>query len=727
MAGRIGSLYAEIGADTTKLQRGLADAKTALGQTKADMQKTADAATRLGADFRQTGAITDDWIGALRASTPENAKYAQSVERITGEFQAGKISAGQAADQLEAVRNEMRQSEAAAKKMEGGLTGVKNKFDEFKSSLLPAAAIVGGFGLALKKTYDMAKEGAALEFAQGKFERLAESIGTTSDVLLGDLKKATRGTVSDMTLMGSAGDFMALGLAKSREEVVRLTRVAGALGMDMNQLVLTLTNQTTMRFDALGVSVDGFDEKVAALKATGMDANKAFTEAFLRQAEEQITKVGDKADTTAGKFATFEANVANLSTEMKMRLVPVADRVITALNGMMTWEKGMVGVIQEHEGAVRTSAKSYDEYNAEMERSIKLANIMTPEFIHAAGGYDKARKSLGLLTEAEFRWSRAQQDGTLAAKDMNEVLATRNAVIEEARERTAKFAEENQRAREYQEMLTERQDAYSAAVENGSIKVQTYNDEVNRIVPASDDAAAATENLKTKIIGLDDIDPQFGNKIVSALDDLKFQLAGGLPLQKMTDDIIAAFDAGKITPEQAQGMLGEAFVGSESLKVKMGEITADDAAKSVSETLNVSLDDAKKLIADMDSGLRNLPTSIDVRLNFIETGDRSPGRTSNAPANFVEDWSLDNGTGNVARASGGPVYPGMTISDWRTTSGQNEVMIQQPGYVLTEQEAKDALAGARGGATIKVTQIINTPLDYVEAAAEIEEIVRRNR
>jgi hypothetical protein len=98
----------------------------------------------------------------------------------------------------------------------------------------------------------------------------------------------------------------------------------------------------------------------------------------------------------------------------------------------------------------------------------------------------------------------------------------------------------------------------------------------------------------------------------------------------------------------------------------------------------------------MDSGLRGLPTSIDVKINFVETGDRSPGHVSNAPAELIDDWSQDNGTGNVARAAGGPVYPGMTISDWRTTSGQNEVMIQQPGYVLTEAKAKDALANARG-------------------------------
>jgi len=113
---------------------------------------------------------------------------------------------------------------------------------------------------------------------------------------------------------------MALGLAKSHDEVVRLTSVAGALKMNMNQLVLTLTNQTTMRFDALGVSVDGFQEKVKALEAAGLSANDAFKEAFLQQAEEQILKVGSAADSSIGAFQRMEAAQANYFNQLKQDL-----------------------------------------------------------------------------------------------------------------------------------------------------------------------------------------------------------------------------------------------------------------------------------------------------------------------------------------------------------------------------------------------------------------------
>lgn len=199
-------------------------------------------------------------------------------------------------------------------------SGESFNFAAMATGFNQALEIVSKLGDAIKVAYAAASEGAAIEYAAIKFGNLSESIGTTSELLLGDLKSATRGMMSDAQLMGSAGDLMALGLAKSHDEAVRLTNVAGALGMNMNQLVLTLTNQTTMRFDALGVSVDGFKEKVKSLEDAGMSANDAFKEAFLQQAEGQIAKVGSIAETSAGKLKMMESAFSNLGDAIKLQL-----------------------------------------------------------------------------------------------------------------------------------------------------------------------------------------------------------------------------------------------------------------------------------------------------------------------------------------------------------------------------------------------------------------------
>jgi hypothetical protein len=218
-------------------------------------------------------------------------------------------------------------------------SGESFNFAAMATGFNQALEIVNKIGNAIKVAYAAASEGAAIEYAAIKFDRLSQSIGTTSELLLGDLKSATRGMMSDAQLMGSAGDLMALGLAKSHDEAVRLTNVAGALGMNMNQLVLTLTNQTTMRFDSLGVSVDGFAEKVKALEDAGMSANDAFKEAFLQQAEGQIAKVGSIAETSAGKLMMMESAFANLGDAIKLQLATTFAEfapVITELGDSMT-------------------------------------------------------------------------------------------------------------------------------------------------------------------------------------------------------------------------------------------------------------------------------------------------------------------------------------------------------------------------------------------------------
>lgn len=229
-----------------------------------------------------------------------------------------------ATKELNQVKKELEGLKKATKDTgtEGGKSvgGLLDQFKALKMGAVPYLAAAGAAVVAFKKVMDFSREGATLEFTGEKFERLAETIGSTKDAMLRDLREVSKGTVSDMELMASATDFMALGLAKSHDEVVRLTNVASALGMNMNQLVLTLTNQTTMRFDALGVSVDGFKEKVKALEDAGMSASDAFKEAFLQQAEEQMKKVGNAADAAIGSFKRLEAAQKNYFDSLKLSM-----------------------------------------------------------------------------------------------------------------------------------------------------------------------------------------------------------------------------------------------------------------------------------------------------------------------------------------------------------------------------------------------------------------------
>jgi len=313
--------------------------------------------------------------------------------------------------------------EAKTDKLTSGLNGskaeVKGFGEQASSSMLETYAKVqlaqqafeAIYG-SMKKVYAFAREGADLEYLTSKFDNLTSSIGTTTDALMKDLRKATDGTVSDMELMASATDFMALGLADSHDEVVRLTSVAGQLGMDMNELVLTLTNQTTRRFDQLGISVAGFDEKVEALKATGMSTNEAFNEAFLQQAEEQIATVGSVTDESIGSFMRFEASIGNLATKMQTVATPATENLISVLTdgiNVMSGSGGWSSILDDVNDSLGKSIPTYDDYIDAVNRTLEGTGLLVDENgelistnIDGAIKLGAARKAVELLSEAEY-------------------------------------------------------------------------------------------------------------------------------------------------------------------------------------------------------------------------------------------------------------------------------------------------------------------------------------
>src|SRR3990172_8942477 len=321
-----------------------------------------------------------------------------AVDRASKELDKVNKSLGKIDDTAEQAQTNVNKSGS----------GMTDSFRTLATAIGVVSGVAIAFGVAIKKALDLGKEGAQIELTAGRFDRLSISIGTTSQALLADLRTATRGTVSDLDLMSAATDFLALGLAKDHGEVVRLTRVAGALGMDMNQLVLTLTNMTTMRFDALGVSVDGFDAKVKKLEQSGLDAATAFRQAFLEQAEQQIRRVGDVADTNAGKIMRLEAAGKNLADAFKVRLAPAVSNVYDELFRLIATHQQLLDAAGANEGAIRDQAETYDEYRAILSEVLEGSGLMIDSQGRLIEVHRGANGAINEGVDAEYALSEAQ-------------------------------------------------------------------------------------------------------------------------------------------------------------------------------------------------------------------------------------------------------------------------------------------------------------------------------
>jgi len=556
-----------------------------------------------------------------------------------------------ASGDIQKVKGDIEGVGKAGDAAKGGITG----FGDSLNSVMGTAALVGGaviaVGAAMKEVYQTAKEGADLEYARTRFDNLAESIGTVSDALLGDLRTATSGMVSDAELVSGAADFMALGLAKTHEEVVRLSTVAGALGMNMNQLVLTLTNQTTMRFDALGVSVDGFKEKVESLKEAGMSAEEAFTEAFLQQAEEQIERVGSKAETSAGKIATMESAFKNLGDAVKLTMANSLDGFSEFVGNLATnmTENVVVGaefqtVIEGLKGAVRGGLIDGAQYNS----------ILRDIGIHSGMGAVTAEQ----LAIAQAALNKIMLDSGMIVDTTAESLIAESIAAGQAGESGYEAAGGMQ--------------ALADATNNADAAMRAYSESLLFKI--------ASEGLTEEgSLGLAYAMGLVDQKTVAATEQVNVY-------KQMLAD-------GTITQRQYNLLVEDLANNIENLpEGKNLEVTTN------AEDVSAKLDDLE------NRKFKPKPLTVELDLDTSAVDDYSPP-TKYGTVSYLPSKGMTN-------AVGGNVYAGNPYG-WQEYGYRGELFVpSQDGYILSRAEAERALAralveGKTGGSEIDYERLAN--------------------
>lgn len=263
-------------------------------------------------------------------------------------------------------------------------------------------------GQAAQQAYEYVGEGVQLARAEDQFMKLAGSIGTTADALMNQLRTATKGTVSDFALMEGASSLVNLGLTKTSEDTVRLTKLIGQLGWDMNQVTLTLANQSTMRLDALGLSVSDVEGRVDALKDSGLAADEAFKFAIIEAGEEKLRLLGDAAETAAGKLAILESNAANLKDNFQATF---SEQLISGINDAAG------GLFETAEGA-SAAGKSFGDLAAD-------ALLIGLHIKTAADSAEELEESLQGVT------GQATQSADIMPKLNDAFMAQRQAIIDD--------------------------------------------------------------------------------------------------------------------------------------------------------------------------------------------------------------------------------------------------------------------------------------------------------
>jgi hypothetical protein len=653
LSQQIAELYAKITADASGFKKELTDSEKLAQAWSAEM-------TKQGHAYSAVQKQKETALAEMRRAEEEAANTA----RKSAEEQIRKAK--------EVADAEKREANESAEARKNSILAIRAAAD------LARMALEG-----LKKSYDFAKAGAQTEFAALKFDRLAATIGTTGDALKDKLMVATKGTMSEMQVMASATDLVSLGLVKTEADTIRLSSVVAGLGMDMNQLVLALSNQTTMRFDQLGVAGVGFDEKVKALEATGMSAQDAFTEAFLQQAEEQLLKVGNAADTSLGQFLRFEAAGSELKATFQ-KLAAVV--LLPALPGLTedlkaaTWQAENFGAIASEMWRIWEDGNKvgglFGLIQLANNQALAEGNIKIQQFTE---GLDSSGVSYRAMAEAAENGiepiessAGAMDDGGKAAEAFSAAaenfIGTLGQIGGPLQDYNDGLTDVNQNFTDsgfVSDLYKQRLDELLQTYRNGTLSQQEYMAGVKELQTGYQDGTFAAQEQQKAV---DDLAAEYEaakNKIVLSIVEMKLAQDGwseaelsaylnvGQKLGVFTEDQVNAAAAAVATADQ----IVAGYAGIESTAS-----AASDATQAVLDTATQAGDGLTAAGAGAEVMAEGVATVVEAAADGVEPVMHIGERAEDAAENFGKMATSAEKLGNSISKSLTPAIAGLKSS-----------------------------------------------------------------
>lgn len=613
---------------------GAGRAPAANAQAAAD-QRAANAALQLTSAEARLAAAQGNTAGALRtlnAGLDANAGASQRAT-LAVQTQAARLASGRSAYQ---------QYGDAAKSAFLGIIG-------------PAAVVAGAIRL-VGEAGDLIKLGATAQGARVSFDNLAVSVGATGDALLGKLRAAAQGTVSDANLISSANSGILLTGGKLATELPRLLQIARAsaqatgddVGFVFDSLVKGIARGSPQIIDNAKITLDAegaFKAYAASIgktsdQLTRADQQQATLNAVLAAGTDIIAKTGGAAETNATSIARLGASWDNLKVKVGGALANVVAPAVEGANAVVT----LGDRVQAVSGQTIAGATSFQNYGQrvtfvnqqlkQLDGLMGLIGLGTPKIqalSQAQFNYAQSLIRTGVAAaEAEAK-ARALNDTFIKVGNVQAVLAQRGGLSAAAIDQLANtILQLNAAGGEGAAQAN----SLTIAFFNGQLSAQQFATAIQQIGPALDIQAQAAANA-------------------AAMEAQRHgeQTAGAAATQTNTSAVEANAAA---LAEQTQKTIESALQGQQLAQIQntlatlggqvaQGLITAGQAAVAMGNMYGFARDQAILLInaqAQLAQAKMNAQAFSDQRV-----GERSGGAFSSA--NQLTVYS--DGQRNLAR------------------------------------------------------------------------------
>jgi len=301
-----------------------------------------------------------------------------------------------------ASRNLQNQSQRTGRNIDNTLGSSLKRLGGIAAAAFSAERLVS-FG------YEATQLAGKLEGVETAFNRVADPS------VLDALRKATRGTVTDLELMQQAvraSNFKIPldQLGKLFEfATVRAQETGESVDYLVNSIISGIGRKSPLILDNLGISAVELRKR---LRGVGVEAANVgdIAEIIGGIASEELKKAGDTAITTAQKTQKLRAEFINLQTQIGEDLTPAFNRLLTVTNSFL-------GVFAQSESEIKQFNVAWDLLNNNFKKTEQTAKLIEQGL----------KRQLTPLENAKILWrgfTDEQIKAAQAAKKTNDELKT---------------------------------------------------------------------------------------------------------------------------------------------------------------------------------------------------------------------------------------------------------------------------------------------------------------
>lgn len=237
-----------------------------------------------------------------------------------------------------------------------GTKEVKGSLKDLKTNLKDMGKqfgmVAGGVALAGAALYTMGKRGAIVTQTGDSFDYLSQKLGLAPD-LLDQLRTASKGTISDMTLMSSTATLLAgttdevgKAMGDATPQLLEVAKAANKLNPSLGttshmyeSLSLGIKRQSPLILDNLGLTIKlGAANEAMAKKLnksvealTAEEKQLALLSATLEAGDKLIAQVGGTTESATDAYARLETQTANLTDTFKVMFAEGLEPIIGGL------------------------------------------------------------------------------------------------------------------------------------------------------------------------------------------------------------------------------------------------------------------------------------------------------------------------------------------------------------------------------------------------------------